>query len=272
MTWSLKRRAAVVVDNDWAGDPDGLVALAHHALSPANDVVLVTSSFTSPVFGDPMGTAAQGAAWARELLDLIGDHAGVPAVGGADAAFEPAGRESGAARAILDAVHAHGDVVLVCGGPLTNVADALAADPSIAPRVRLAWVGGSLADVFEYNRDTDPAAAEFVFSHADLRIDRFPLETYRLMAISVAELEDGLTSSGAVGRWLWQKYLELPLPPQIDVDPVWPLGDSVPLAVTALPHAAARFSPDAAAHRTCTDLDTRLIIGDLFARLRLHAA
>ncbi|WP_105565881.1 nucleoside hydrolase [Microbacterium halophytorum] len=271
MTWTLKPRAAVVVDNDWAGDPDGLVALAHHALSPADDVVLVTGSFTSPSFGDPTGSAAQGAGHARELLDLIGGHDGVPTVGGADAAFDPAGRETAAARAIVEAVRAHSEVVVVCGGPLTNIADALAADPSIAPRVRLAWVGGSIADEFEYNRDTDPAAAEFVFAHDGLRIDRFPLETYRLMAVSVAELEDDLTSSGAVGRWLWQKYLDLPLPPQVDVDPVWPLGDSAPLAVTALPHAAARFAQDGAARRTCTALDARLIIGDFFARLRLHA-
>ena len=32
-------RCRVVLDNDWSGDPDGLVALAHHLLSPANRVV-----------------------------------------------------------------------------------------------------------------------------------------------------------------------------------------------------------------------------------------
>ena len=40
----------VIVDNDYQGDPDGLVALAHHLLSPANRVTAVTSSFLNPRF------------------------------------------------------------------------------------------------------------------------------------------------------------------------------------------------------------------------------
>jgi hypothetical protein len=35
-TLRIARRCRVVVDNDWAGDPDGLVALAHHLLSPGH--------------------------------------------------------------------------------------------------------------------------------------------------------------------------------------------------------------------------------------------
>ena len=50
MTLRIAERCRVVVDNDWAGDPDGLVALAHHLLSPANRVVAVTGSQNSPVF------------------------------------------------------------------------------------------------------------------------------------------------------------------------------------------------------------------------------
>jgi hypothetical protein len=34
----------VIVDNDFAGDPDGLVALAHQLLSPKARTVLVTTS------------------------------------------------------------------------------------------------------------------------------------------------------------------------------------------------------------------------------------
>ena len=80
----------VVVDNDWAGDPDGLVALAHHLLSPTNRVTAVTSSFLDPVFGEveapavvvgrgPDGRAAPGDLRAavrradRGLLVLVAD-------------------------------------------------------------------------------------------------------------------------------------------------------------------------------------------------------
>ena len=43
MSLRTTQRCRVVLDNDWAGDPDGLVALAHHLLSPANRVDAVTS-------------------------------------------------------------------------------------------------------------------------------------------------------------------------------------------------------------------------------------
>lgn len=282
MTWTLRPRQHVVVDNDFAGDPDGLAALAHHALSPADDVVAVTGSFTSPLFGDPTGSAARGAELAAELLGMLGtlgtgatggtsDGAAVPAAGGADAAFTGTRRDSPAARALVDAARGR-DIVLVCGGPLTNVADALLIDPSLADRIRLAWVGGTRqGEGAEYNRDTDPAAAQFVLSHPGLAVERFPAEIYRSAAVSVAELEVGLTAAGDVGAWLWSRYRELPLPPDVDVDPVWPLGDSVPLAVTALPHAGVQFVPEGGRRRVCTGLDARLIIGDFFARLALHA-
>ncbi|EWS82640.1 nucleoside hydrolase [Brachybacterium phenoliresistens] len=272
MTWRIGPRTRVVVDNDWAGDPDGLVALAHHLLSPTDAVVTVTGSFTSPLFGDPTGTAARGAAMARELMDLVGGHGGVPVHAGADSAFAGRPRQSEAARAIVAA--AQEECVLVCGGPLTNVADALIREPGITARIRLLWVGGTQEDgAAEYNRDTDPVAARFVLEHPQLRIDRFPRETYRLLAVSVAELELMLTEGGPIGRWLWQRYRDLPLPEGVEVDPVWPLGDSAPLALTALHHGAVRFSEDdgLSHHRTCTALDPRLIIGDLAARLRLSS-
>lgn len=56
-------RCRVIIDNDWAGDPDGLVALAHHAVSPANRIVAVTSSLTNPMFGPPAGMAHEALSW-----------------------------------------------------------------------------------------------------------------------------------------------------------------------------------------------------------------
>src|SRR3954468_7716812 len=71
-TLRVSAHCRVVLDNDWSGDPDGLVALAHHLLSPANRVVAVTSSFLNPRFAGPLSRAADGAALARELLTAMG--------------------------------------------------------------------------------------------------------------------------------------------------------------------------------------------------------
>jgi hypothetical protein len=37
-------RIRLILDNDYAGDPDGLFQLAHHLLSPSADIRLVVGS------------------------------------------------------------------------------------------------------------------------------------------------------------------------------------------------------------------------------------
>lgn len=256
----IRPRCRVVLDNDWSGDPDGLVALAHHLLSPANRVDAVTSTALSPVFGSPRASAADGAAVARELVELMGRTVPVHADGGA---------------AIVAAARADDELPLlvVCGGPLTNVAAALRADPAIAGRMRLVWVGGSVAEGGdEYNRDTDPDAAARVLATAGLVIDQVPVETYRRCAVSVAELEMVLTGSGPLGAWLWRQFVELPLPDFIELGEVWPLGDSPPVLLTALDGAGSTWTDVGPGRRMCTDVDVRLLLGDLVAKLRRHAA
>lgn len=269
----LAEQCRVIVDNDWAGDPDGLVALAHHLLSPTNRVVAVTSSFLDPVFGEVDSTAARGAAMAQELVDLIGSPAGPAVHSGAERAL---GGTSAASRAIVAEARRHDDLplFLVCAGPLTNVAAALEGAPDIAAGLTLVWVGGALTDgAPEYNRDTDPEAVDLVFGRPNLDIWQFPLETYRRCAYSVAELEQDLAGSGRIGRWLWNRFLELPLPDWIRLGGVWPLGDSPPVLVTALSDESSTWTETAAdggARRVYTDVDTRLLFGDLLARLRRH--
>jgi purine nucleosidase len=264
----------VVLDNDWSGDPDGLVALAHHLLSPANRVVAVTSSRLDPRFPGPLPRAADGAALAAELLAAVGG-ATPPVHAGSEERFGVAS-DSAAADAIVAKARRDDDLplFLVCGGPLTNVAQALRQAPDIAGRLTLVWIGGSLDPAaFEYNRDTDPEAAAFVFGQADLDVQSFPVETYRRCAYSVAELEHDLGATGALGRWLWEHFTD---PPDwIRVGGNWPLGDSPPVLVTALTVESSQWTSSTAEggrgeRRVYTDVDTRLLFGDLLARLRAH--
>lgn len=266
----------VIVDNDYQGDPDGLVALAHHLLSPANRVAAITSSFLNPRFPVASPRAEDGAALARQLLEVVGGSSTLPVHAGSEVPF---GNQSSSAASAAIAAEARREddlpLYVACGGPLTNVASALRDAPGIASRLTLIWIGGSLdSSAFEYNRDTDPAAAAFVFGQPDLAIHQFPLETYRRCAYSVAELEHDLGTAGRLGHWLWEHFTN---PPDwVHVGGVWPLGDSAPVLVTALStesSTSALVPPEetqSGQHRIYTDVDFRLIVADMLARLRLH--
>lgn len=262
--WSLVPRRRVIVDNDWAGDPDGLLALAHHLLSPTDDVRLVTSSFIPPLFPGSAHGAARGLAYAAELVELVGLEPEL-AVG----AETPSSTASDAARAIVAEAEAEHPLplVLVCAGPLTNVAAALRLSPDLVARLRLVWVGGASGDGFEYNRDIDREAADAVFATAGLEIDWIPLESYRTVRIGVAELRQRLESSRAVGAWVWRRFAELEIPPGMPLGETWALGDSLPLLATALDNDAVAWEALAEGRRRMLPPDPRLVIEDFFAKI-----
>jgi len=271
----IEPRCRVVIDNDWAGDPDGLVALAHHAMSPANEIMAVTSSLTNPMFGPPEGMAQRGAALAGDLLGAfkLPGLAGVQA--GPDVSFTGQPRNNPAARAIVEAAAAAGGelpLILVCAGPLTNVADALLLDPAVASLLTLAWVGGAAANADEYNYFTDPAAADFVLGNGDLAVWQFPAETYRQVVAPVAELDHAFRNAGPAGAWLWEHFHSLEVPDFVKFGPLWCLGDSAPLVVTGLDDITSTYVETSAEpqRRTYTSVDTRLIMADFAAKLRLH--
>jgi purine nucleosidase len=270
-------RCRVILDNDWAGDPDGLIGLAHHVLSPANEITAITSSLTNPMFGPSEGMAQRGAALAEELLAALRLPGPAKVHAGPDTRFTGQRRETAASRAIIDAISADAEgempLILVCAGPLTNVADALLSQPEIASAFNLAWVGGSAANEDEYNYFTDPAAARYVLENQQLAIWKFPLETYREIVVSVAELDCSLKNAGAGGAWLWERFNKLEVPDFIKFGPLWCLGDSSPLVVTGLDDVTCRFeeTSKSPSRRTYTSVDSRLIIADFFARLRMHS-
>ena len=266
----------VIVDNDYQGDPDGLVALAHHLLSPANHVTAITSSFLDARFPVDSSRAEDGAVLAHELLEVAAVLSPPPIYAGSEHPFGERS-SSAASAAIVSEAHRDDDLPLyvACGGPLTNIASALRDDPEIASRLTLVWIGGSLdSSAFEYNRDTDPAAAAFAFDLPELEIHQFPAETYRRCVYSVAELEYDLSSSGMLGHWLWCHFTN---PPDwVRLGGVWPLGDSPAVLVTALStesSTATLLPPEGdrrAPRRVYIDLDFRLIVADMLARFRLH--
>lgn len=286
--------ARVIVDNDFAGDPDGLVALAHQMLSPKTRTVLVTSSALDPGLAGMAGqntatTAASGARRAQELLRRLGQRPLPSVVAGAERFDASADDTNMAARAIV-AQALRDDplpLVLACGGPLTNVAAALRLQPEIATRMSLVWIGGSAASEggAEYNLMTDLAAARFVFEESKLSILQIPLEEYRRFQVSVAELDEALRPISPVSRWLYDQYRQLP--PFVKLAGTLTFGDSPLVSATSFDPAACpvtvrearrllddgRYGTPIAGRqvRLAHSLDPRLNLADFLALLRAQA-
>lgn len=261
-------RWRAIVDNDFAGDPDGLVSLAHVILTDDVRVELVTCTPVDPVLAhlagvDASATAALGMRSVRALLEVLGSTHHEVVAGAED--FTTGGEPSPAAHAIVAVCLAESDVPLaiLCGGPLTNVAAALRLDPSVSERATLVWIGGSLNDAPEYNRDTDAAAAASVLA-SGIPVIQVPFETYERLRVSVAEVRADLAHASYPGGWLAERLLDLPA--FVTLHGVITLGDSALAAVAGLDPS---FVPGAGG-RVVTDLDMRLMWGDFLAKLRLH--
>lgn len=288
----IPQRAAarVIVDNDFAGDPDALFALAHHLLAPAARTALVTTSGVNAEFAKRTGqvkTVLDAREIARDLIRRLGLPDAPSVVAGAEPGDE---RPSDAARAIVAEALREDPLplYLACGGPLTNVAAALRLDPGIARRMTLIWIGGGAYPdgAWEYNLVTDLAAARHVVEDTTVPLWQVPQSTYRQMQYSIAEMEADLRPISPFTRWLYDHFTT---PPDFaQVGGTWPMGDSPPVLFTALSTESSRYV-DRAARRLLPDgrygeelsgrsvrvwesVDARLVFADFLARLRLHAA
>ncbi|MGO4691233.1 nucleoside hydrolase [Glaciibacter sp. 2TAF33] len=276
----------VIVDNDFAGDPDGLVALAHHLLADAAEIRGITC--TSIAMDDmpyPAGHPAK--AIAGELVARLGRGPVPPISQDVQVSFAELDGPTAGALLILEESRRDDPLPLViaCGGPLTNVASALREDPTLADRADLIWIGGGEypGGAWEYNLALDISAAQVVFNESRIRISQVPQHVYRRCAASVAELEVGLRSAGPFGEWLYSCFTSPP--DYIRVGGNWPMGDSPPVLFTAITteSSASRIvdapwiddignyvaHPHPRALTLYDTVDTRVLFADFWSRLAL---
>jgi hypothetical protein len=282
--------ARVIVDNDFAGDPDGLAALVHQLLSPKTRVPLITVSAIDPKFAGDAGkgqSVRAGCELAQELLKRIApENPPVVAAGAEDFSLAP----SDAARAIVAEALRDDPLPLIvtCGGPLTNIAAALRLEPAIAKRMTVIWIGGGAwpAGGWEYNLMTDIEAARLVIERSRVPLWTVPQPAYRQMQYSIAELDVDLRPISPLTQWLYDSFTT---PPEwFDIGGAWPLGDSPLVLLSAISAESSRYR-ELPARRILLDgrygatipgrslrvyeqLDARLVFGDFLALLKRQAA
>lgn len=300
-------RLRVIMDNDFSGDPDGLFALAHLALSPSVDIRAVIGSHLRKGDGfDPSTHQADNAAQnARDLLTLL--HKDVRVIAGSNTGMVTDStpvRDPAVDVIIQEAkrTDTKEPLYILCGAGLTEVASALLTEPSIAGRFTLVWIGGPEYDAApppgystpEYNLAIDIDAARAVFNRTKVMIWQVPRDAYRQALISHAQLETQVKPRGAVGAYLAGKIdtlLQRLRTYHYNTGETYILGDSPLVLLTALQSSfepdpssctyvvkpAPRIDPEGRyVHgkagrpvRVYTRLDTRLLFDDFFAKLSL---
>ena len=298
-------RARVILDNDFGGDPDGLFQLAHHLLSPSVRVALIIASKIPDAFAefDP-GAVARGVIAADRILEML-DRPGRALPGGESGLTQGVVPPlTDAAAAIIREVLRDDDplpLIYCAGGGLTDLATAFLHEPSIADRLTLVWIGGPGYDPVtgqesrpaEFNTTIDPVAAGVVFA-SSMAIWQVPETTYEQCLISWSELDRHVAPLGPVAAHLVDslQVFTATMSEMLGFNrgETVVLGDSPLVLLTALrgpfqaepssspsvlrPRRAIRSDSsygealiDAPPVRVFGAIDTRLMFGDLIAKL-----
>ncbi len=267
----------VIIDNDFAGDPDDLYQVVHHLLSPSVDVRGIICSHLRE--GDPFYPGADSADEARRVVQRLSQAMRLDLSGrlhtGANHALTSRStpQESEAARFIIEEAMRDGSdlppLYFVAGGGLTDLASAYLLEPGIADRMTVIWIGGPEHEGLgnrppevedpEYNLQIDVTAAQVVFNDSRIPLWLVPRNMYRQCLVSDAELRHRVSCKGPLGRHLYSAIASLRNSVSIHrhgFTETYALGDSPLVLLTAL---QSFFQPDPSSSdyvtRPCPALD-----------------
>lgn len=248
---------------------------------------------------------------ANALLNVMGLKGKYKVVTGAESGMTSADKpidSEGARLIIAEAKKCSPDkpLFVTCGAALTNVASALLIDPSISKNIVIVWIGGqeySFGAVpppgystVEYNLNLSIPAGQVVFNKSDVRIWQIPRDVYRQCLYSTAEMHAYVKPCGKLGAYLSNsidKVIDTCEKFGIAMGETYIMGDSPLVLLTSLQSGfeadpSSSFwhptpcpiidtnglyqpNPSGRIIRVYTQIDTRLMFGDLIARLQANA-
>ena len=300
------KKKRVIVHSDIAAEADDYFAVAHHLLTPTEDVRgIICANFEwrfrtipHPTMQAQRYTSMEKSyAAGRELLeamdiddvplfrgavDYISDRNDLPVSEGSQFIIEEAMRDTDE------------PLYIALQGGLTDLAVAYLTEPRIAEKITAAiWIGGgSYPDGGrESNLQQDIYAAQVLFA-SPMNIWQVPMGTYAGMNISFAELMCKVRPQGKLGKLLVKKMFEVnefygSVPMRLDFPhgELWSIGDQ-PTVSVLLENAAGRnchkekaphiredmtyeADPNGKEILVFDGIDRRLTMEDLFAKLQL---
>ena len=159
--YSAKPRMRVILCNDFGGDPDGMIQLAHHILSPSVEIrAVIGSFFTKDTLFGVDSSADSACSAVRSLLKEMNLSGKFNLLKGSDEPMKDTRTpvmSEGAEFIVKEAMRNDSDLPLfiLCGASLTDIASACLINPEIASRLTAVWIGGNipkLPEKFPYVR------------------------------------------------------------------------------------------------------------------------
>lgn len=291
------KKIRLIILTDCKNEADDQFALAHHLMTPRFIVKgIVAGHFELHPQEYGVGKTVDASYMEIEkVLGLMGTAGQYPVVRGARQAMTDEKTPVPSAGADLIIHEALRDdplpLYVACQGSLTDLASALLIEPAIAGRLTAVWIGGGKwpAGGFEFNLMQDIPAANAVFA-STLSLWQIPINVYKQIAVSLAELQVRVRPQGEIGRYLFEQMVAFN--DKLAHFQAWPPGESWGLGdqgtVTVLLEErermnydwqpAPRITPEMyyvheqnnRAIRVYHTLDARLTMEDFYAKLFLN--
>ena len=209
------KKVRVIVHTDCKNEADDQYAVAHHLMTPRFDVKgLVAGHFwKNPQQYGELGTAQASYDEIIKVMDLMGLKDQYPVKLGAPRGLEDEKTpiDSEGARFIIEEAMKDDKrpLYIACQGAVTDVASALLMKPEIADRMTVIWIGGGdyPKGGFEFNLMMDIHAVNVIFS-SNVPVWQVPMSLYKVMAVSLAELQLKVRPCGEIGKYLFEQMVD----------------------------------------------------------------
>ena len=281
------KKIRVIIDTDAACEADDPFAIVQALLSPK----LIVKGIIAEHFNET-GSVKKSYDEIRTILDAMDME--VPALMGQEGKMEEDQSISEGVRFLIEEALKESDrpLYVLCQGAITNVAVAFRQCPEIVNRVTVIWIGthGEApheAPFREFNAGNDITAANLVLkSGTDLWL--VPSTVYTTITIGLAEIQSRIYPCGKIGKHLFTQMVDYNRSERANwtQGESWSLGDSPAIALAINPgcghfkYVNAPLIMEDTSSAVCednpqiklyTDVDSRYILEDLIAKLKLFA-
>ena len=288
------KKLRVIIDTDAACEADDPFAIAQALMSPK----LIVKGILAEHFAS-VGSVERSYDEIKTILDAMNIENDIPVFMGEKGAkpteyFTRNDEDEQVSPAvdflIKEALRLDNSPLFVlCQGAITNVAVAVHKFPQILDKMTIVWIGTHGLKNFpwrEFNAGNDVASANYVLSRAK-NLWLIPSVVYSTITVGLAELQQKVYPCGKIGRHLFENMVEYNNSPAAGwtKGESWSLGDSPAIAVALNPdcghyvdHEAPFINEDTSSSfgkgnpiiRIYTDVDSRYILEDFFAKLKLN--